>query len=122
IGWEASLHEKLRNALSRFEFTNIVIDPLPAGRDIAGDYQLSGAIDYRGVLATNLRFELLDTAEAKVVWSGAFALTGSDQATGENRIVAELAAKLLQPFGVVRSHDRAKHLAGPAGDPRYRCV
>ena len=33
-----------------------------------------------------------------------------------------MANALLQPYGVIRAHDRAKHLASSEGDPRYRCA
>jgi tetratricopeptide (TPR) repeat protein len=36
--------------------------------------------------------------------------------------VKQLAATLAQPFGVIRVHERAKHLAGSGRDPRYRCM
>ena len=28
----------------------------------------------------------------------------------------------MQTYGVIRSRDRAKHLASGQGDPRYRCL
>src|SRR5215471_12287120 len=40
----------------------------------------------------------------------------------EDEIVVALITPLLQSYGVIRARDRAKHLASPAGDPRYRCV
>ena len=40
----------------------------------------------------------------------------------EDAITRDMAATLLQPFGVIHSHDRVKQLVSGAGDPRYRCV
>jgi tetratricopeptide (TPR) repeat protein len=47
---------------------------------------------------------------------------GEDRAATEEAIVTELAAVLVQPFGVIRAHSRRKHLATGTGDPRYRSI
>ena len=44
------------------------------------------------------------------------------QGAAEDQIVGALTEALLQSYGVIRSRDRAKHLASSAGDPRYRCI
>jgi adenylate cyclase len=70
-----------------------------------------------------VRFRLLDAAEGNIVWSQAFERVAEDGGkAAEGRIVTSLANALLQSFGVIRSRDRAKHLASSEGDPRYRCI
>src|SRR5262249_61700949 len=51
-----------------------------------------------------------------------FSAAAPDQGAAEDEIAAALTTTLLQSYGVIRARDRAKHLASPAGDPRYRCV
>jgi tetratricopeptide (TPR) repeat protein len=114
----ASLAEKIRDAFSRFDTINILLDPKDSHRV---DYRLLGSIDYHPT--ATLRFRLLDTADGNIVWSQAFdrILVTSD-GVAEQEIVLRLAAALVQSYGFIRSRDRAKHLASDQGDPRYRCV
>jgi hypothetical protein len=59
-----------------------------------------------------------------VVWSRAFDRLppSDDQSAAEEQVVRELAGTLLQPFGVIYAHQRARVLNGGMTDPRYRCL
>jgi tetratricopeptide (TPR) repeat protein len=129
-----TLLDKMRDAFSRFDAINIVSDALGAtprsgtatnavpGAQI--DYRLLGSIEYLPDSTMTVRFRLVETATGNVVWSRAFERLSRarDPAAAEDSIVLELAMTLLQPFGVIRSHERIKQLATGDGDPRYRCV
>src|SRR5262249_39287256 len=73
---------------------------------------------------TTLRFQLIDTAKNTIAFTRNFVYPAAapDQGAVEAEIVVALTNSLLQSYGVIRAHDRAKHLASPASDPRYRCV
>ena len=47
---------------------------------------------------------------------------GDGQSSAEEGVVRELAGTLLQPFGVIYAHQRAKVLSGVLTDPRYHCL
>ncbi len=131
-----SLFERLRDAFSRFETVNVIVDP--RGSEVPGDvvstvnvaavrtdYGLAGSIEYLDDRTTTARFNLQDARSGAIIWSGSYERIPGEVGQGrgaEDRIVLDLAAKLLQPFGVIRSHDRAEQLAGGSADPRYRCV
>ncbi len=118
-----TLHDKLCDAFARFDTINIV----SGGADAAGpaaNYRLMGSVEYRDDGTTSVRFRLVDTRDGTVHWSRVFdrLRAGEDRAATEDAIVTELAAVLVQPFGVIRSHSYRQHLATGAGDPRYRCI
>ena len=124
-----SLIEKIRDAFSRFDTINVASDgelanslPTDAAQP-RPDYRLTGSLEY-GETATTLRFQLVDATESTIAWSRTFVYQAAapDQAVAEAETVVALTHTLLQSFGVIRARDRAKHLASPAGDPRYRCV
>jgi tetratricopeptide (TPR) repeat protein len=123
-----SLSEKIRDAFARFDTVNVVSSG-PSANGAAGaahgrlDYRLTGSLDY-GATATTLRFQLVDAAESTIAWTHDFVYPAAapDQHAAEDEIVVALTGALLQSYGVIRARDRAKHLASPAGDPRYRCV
>ena len=123
------LHEKLRNAFSRFDTINIVSNlGLPMGgcassSDEYVDYELLGTIHVEADRASDVLFELYDRANTKVIWSGAFELDDmTAKLPDQDRIVLELTSTLLQPFGIIRTYERSRHLAGGSVDPRYRCI
>jgi hypothetical protein len=130
-----TLLDKMRDAFSRFDAINIVSDvpqatPPPGGPATSRgpgaqiDYRLLGSIEYLPDTTMTVRFRLVETATGNVVWSRAFErlFRARDPAATEDSIVLELAMTLLQPFGVIRSHERIKQLATGEGDPHYRCV
>ncbi|HUI96647.1 MAG TPA: hypothetical protein VLX44_12895 [Xanthobacteraceae bacterium] len=126
----ASLTESIKNAFARFDTINVASDSPPAGASGAAlpaaaraDYRLSGTIEYADS-GTTLRFQLVDTAEGTIAWTRSIAAARSsgDPGAAEDRVVVTLTEALLQSYGVIRAHDRAKQLAAPVGDPRYRCV
>lgn len=123
-----SLSEKIRDAFARFDTVNVAYNGQPTNGAAGGargrpDYRLTGSLDY-GATATTLRFQLIDAAESTIAWTRDFVYPAAapDQGAAEDEIVVALTSALLQSYGVIRARDRAKHLASPAGDPRYRCV
>jgi TolB-like protein len=119
-----SLHEKLCDAFTRFDTINIVAGDAGAAAKADHDYELMGSVEYRYDGTTSVRFRLLDNSDGTVHWARVFdrLRAGEDRAATEDAIVTELAAVLVQPFGVIRAHSRRKHLATGAGDPRYRGI
>jgi TolB-like protein/Tfp pilus assembly protein PilF len=128
------LFAKINDAFSRFDTINVTVGSRQRTNALDGssqpvmiaepraDYRLSGALEYRDG-QTSVLFRLVDAAEAKVVWSRMFErVPASGGGAAEDAIVGTLANALLQSYGVIRAHDRAKHLASGAGDPRYRCI
>ena len=127
---------KLGEAFALFETVNVTSGAVPAVRPSApiavvpavpgarSDYRLDGTVEYRGDQTIDIRFKLIDEADATVIWSRAFerlsCLEGRD--TVEESILLELATTVVQPFGVVWSHERAKQFATQAGDPRCRAL
>jgi tetratricopeptide (TPR) repeat protein len=127
-----SLSDKLRDAFARFDTVNVASNGAGNGQPANGaggaarlrlDYRLTGSLEY-GETATTLRFQLVDAAEDTIAFTRDFIYPAAapDQGAAEDEIVVALTNSLLQSYGVIRARDRAKHLASPAGDPRYRCV
>ena len=119
-----ALHEKMCDAFARFDTINIVDAEAQSDAGTASDYQLAGSVECRDDGTTSIRFRLLDTSDRTFVWARAFEQLnlGGNRAAAEDSIVTELAAVLVQPFGVIRANDRVRHLASAAGDPRYRAI
>ncbi len=124
-----TLHDKLCDAFARFDTINIVSGAADAAGKAAQpnqavNYRLMGSVEYRDDGTTSVRFRLIDNRDGTVHWSRVFDRLrhGEDRAATEEAIVTELAAVLVQPFGVIRSHSHRRHLATGDGDPRYRCV
>jgi len=124
----ASLHAMLSDAFARFDLVNIVWDSASARVDLAAadarlDYRMAGSAEYREDAAVCLRFRLIDAGGGNVVWTRELEDPASDaSAAAQERIVRELSATLVQPFGVIFAHGRAKSLGAGAGDPRYRAI
>jgi TolB-like protein len=119
-----ALHDKLCDAFPRFDTINIVAGDANATARIDHDYELMGSIECRDDGTSSVRFRLLDSRDGTVHWARMFdrLRAGEDRAATEDAIVTELAAVLVQPFGVIRAHSRRRHLATGAGDPRYRSI
>jgi len=121
IPFARTMFEKLRNALSRFDAINIGTQ----GSQSKGNYQLRGFIEYLGDEGMNVRFSLLDVEDGNIVWTRNFdkLLFTKNLSAIEDSVAADVASTLLQPFGLIRSRERAKYLADDRhGDPRYRCL
>jgi hypothetical protein len=125
-----SLGDKLRDAFARFDTINVAYTGNAQPANVDGeaapprlDYRLTGSLEY-GATATTLRFQLVDAAENTIAFTRDFVYPAAapDQGAAEDEVVVALTNSLLQSYGVIRARDRAKHLASPAGDPRYRCV
>ncbi len=117
-----ALFAKIIDTFSRFDGINVVdAADQPRGKI---DYRLGGLIEYLDDGTASVRFDLTDATDEAIVWSKSFermAVSG-DLVGVENSISSNIAVTLLQPFGVIKSRDRAKFLAGGSGDPRYRCL
>jgi TolB-like protein len=127
----ASLHATLSDAFARFDLVNIVWESAegvrPAREAVAAtaelrvDYRFVGSVDYGDDGSVRLRFRLIDAAAGNVVWTREVDVAATDDpAAAQEAIVRELAATLVQPFGVIFAHGRAKSLGARIGDPRYR--
>jgi len=124
----SSLQARISDAFARFDLVNIFWEsaggerPARAAADARIDYCLEGSAEYHDG-AVRLRFRLIDAADGNVVWTREFDVQASEEsAAAEERIVRELAAILVQPFGVIFAHGRAKSIGAGIGDPRYRAL
>ena len=87
----------------------------------APHYYLASVVEY-WTAASNIWFRLIDGADGTVVWSRNFEGVAMLSEADADAIVITVANSLLQAYGVIRSRDRARYLASPSGDPRYRCI
>ena len=131
-----SLLRNIRDAFARFDAVNIASASAapavpnaapaaaPANPEQRFEYVLTGSMERHPDRTATVGLRLLDSTDRTVVWSKSFdrLATAPDWSLVEDAIVRDAAATLLQPFGVIHSHDLAKQLAGGAADPRYRCV
>jgi TolB-like protein len=132
----ANLLGNIRDAFARFDAINIAsptaAPAIPNAASPAAssnpeqrfDYVLTGSMELHPDRTATVSFRLLDSADRTVIWSKSFdrLATAPDWSVAEDAIVRDMAATLLQPFGVIHSRDRVKQLATGAGDARYRCV
>ena len=120
------LVEKLSDAFARFDAINIISQPGEgtAGTEPPVDYRLAGSIEYLPDDTATIRFRLTNVSDGKVVWTQSYDHLAAtpDHSAAEEAIVVDLAATLLQPFGVIRAYDNGKQLSTAGGDERYRCV
>jgi tetratricopeptide (TPR) repeat protein len=118
-----ALQDKLCDAFARFDTVNVVSGATTAAdRALTPAYRLLGSIEYRDDGTIHVGFRLLDSSNDAVVWSQVFdRLRRQDsRAAAEDAIITELCAVLVQPYGVIRSHERTRHISTGQGDPRYR--
>jgi tetratricopeptide (TPR) repeat protein len=116
-----ALRKKIRDTFARFETINILPDTIDSRASV--EYRLLGFADYPSDGNTRIRLTLLDVVDGNVVWSQTFAQPpGGDREAFEEKIAAESATVLLQPFGLIRARDYNRQLMGGASDPRYRCL
>jgi tetratricopeptide (TPR) repeat protein len=114
------LHVKINDAFARFDTIN-VLQVAPNANAPRADYYLASVVEY-WTAASNIWFRLIDGADGTVVWSRNFEGVAALSQAEADTIVITIADSLLQAYGVIRSRDRARYLASPAGDPRYRCI
>ena len=123
----AALQEKMRDALSALKLYNVVSArrslPDPSPRRMPIIVSSASSIICRKARRRS-RFDSWTRKDGADVWSKTFERIESrqDANASEEAIVLATSATLLQPFGVIHAHERAKHLATGDGDPRYRCV
>ena len=123
-----TLGSKLSEAFAQFDIINVMVAAGPGNRSAPAspghrsDYRLDGTVEYRGDQTLDLRFKLVDEADSTVIWSRQFdKVSGADgNSDVEFKLLLELASVIIQPYGVITSNDRARHLAGSSLDPRYR--
>jgi tetratricopeptide (TPR) repeat protein len=132
----ANLLGSIRDAFARFDAINIASPtaasvvpnaaspPASSNPEQRFDYLLTGSMELHPDRTATVSFRLIDSTDSTVIWSKSFdrLATAPDWSIAENAIVRDMAATLLQPFGVIHSRDRIKPLAPGTGDPRYRCV
>ncbi|MBM3529582.1 MAG: tetratricopeptide repeat protein [Alphaproteobacteria bacterium] len=120
----ASMFDAMKAAFPRFGTTNLLFENPAAAAAGTIDYGLFSTIDGIPGRPRSVQLRLVDAGDGLTVWSGDYQFSADRQETGavEKRIAAEIASRLFQPFGVIRAHQRTKHLSSNAGDPRYRCV
>jgi len=128
------LTEKLRAAIARFDTLNVAgeqpddsgaaASPAPAKPEMMADYQLLGSGEFHQDGSVSGRFRLLDAESGTVVWSRNFGPLGpaADYGPLEDSVVEQIAKTLAPPYGVIRSNERLRQLAGGMRDPRYRCI
>jgi tetratricopeptide (TPR) repeat protein len=126
-GRPAALTDKMRATFARFDTINVMIeasDTSPASaKSPRPDYRLVTTGEFSDNGNVTVRVRLLDTDDDRVIWSRSFEnLPVTGTGATEDLIVRQLAMTLLQPFGVIRSNERRKHLAGGTDDPRNRCI
>ncbi len=128
-----SLHDMLTGAFTHFDLVNVLLEPsdgrVPAGGSapepiLHADYRFAGSVDYSDDGDARLLFRVVDASDDSVIWSRVFERVpaGDGQSSAEEGVVRELAGTLLQPFGVIYAHQRAKVLSGVLTDPRYHCL
>jgi TolB-like protein len=115
-----ALGSKLCEAFALFDMINVVsAAPGAHGRY---DYRLDGALEYRDDTVC-LRFRLVDKTDETVIWSRGFEhQAGESQTDIERQLIRDLSTSIVQRFGIIWSHERARQLADDAGDPRYRAL
>lgn len=118
-----ALSGKLSEAFARFEAVN-VITAAPSASGGRFDYRLDGTVEYRSGGSVDLRFKLVDKTNETVIWSRVFdkLSDGESAAEIERRVILELAAAIVQVYGVIWTYERARQIATNSGDPRYRCL
>ncbi len=116
-----TLSSKLCEAFALFDMINVIgAAPAAHGRY---DYRLDGTLEYRGDETVCLRFRLVDKTDETVIWSRTFEVQpGESVSEIERKIILELATTIVQRFGIIWSHERARQFASDAGDPRYRAL
>ncbi len=129
-----ALRNKMLDLFARFDAINIAArsahdtlrrQEMPArnGKPHA-QYSLAGTIHYRSDRATVIDFRLTDLRNDTVVWSKTFdhIEPSQDLTVAVTAIAAGIGSTLLQPFGVIRAHERLRARHNGLGDPRYRCI
>ncbi len=87
------------------------------------DYRLDGTLEYRGDETVCLRFRLVDKTDETVIWSRSFEHhAGENHAEIERNVIRDLSTSIVQRFGIIWSHERARQFAANVGDPRHRAL
>jgi len=115
-----ALSGKLCEAFALFDMINVIgAAPAAHGRY---DYRLDGTLEYRDDTVF-IRFRLVDKTDETVIWSRSFEhQAGENNTEIERRLIRDLSTSIVQRFGIIWSHERARQFAANVGDPRYRAL
>jgi tetratricopeptide (TPR) repeat protein len=119
------LEVRLRDVFARFDDITVISElPHASQRRQPADYRLVTAIEPAANGTSNLRFQLIDSADGSIAWTRTVERldTSTDQRYAQAGLVHEIAGELLQPFGVIHARERAKEAARHDRDPRYACL
>jgi tetratricopeptide (TPR) repeat protein len=119
----------ITSALARFASVNTVYEPRPDQDHTAAiempkqdRYELKTYVSSVGD-QTELTFQLLDSSESSTIWTRSFTVPRDRSSVETQQMIAgTLASTLLQPYGIIPSHDRARHIRTNQGEPKYRCI
>jgi tetratricopeptide (TPR) repeat protein len=117
-----TLSSKLCEAFALFDMINVIgaAPNAPQGRI---DYRLDGTLEYRGDETVCLRFRLVDKMDETVIWSRSFEHhAGENHTEIERDVIRDLSTSVVQRFGIIWSHERARQFAANVGDPRHRAL
>ena len=124
----AAFETRLRDIFARFDDVTIISAPAEAGyaapaKSLA-DYRLATTIDYNEDGTLNVRFQFIDDADGSIVWARTIERfeVAKEPRVNKYPIAREIAATLLQPFGVLHSRERIKRAALRHSEPRYACL
>jgi tetratricopeptide (TPR) repeat protein len=113
-----SLYQTMGEVLSRFDLTNVSLDPSSPSIN----YQLRGFIEHHQDRTVSMKFTLLDRINGQIICTVSydFAAVMYNQRTAEDAIMRKLAPTLLQPFGVISAHWQSKYSTSDKSP--YRCL
>ena len=125
------LRAKLRDALARFDEIHVIGDPPPEdGRALkppgdaasSGQYHLTASVE-ASEIGFSFNVRLTDIADGRVAYARSYRqFRGGEATPAEEGIVREVAAALAQPYGIIHSRERARHLGSAGGHQHYRCL
>ncbi len=124
-----ALHDRLRDALARFDEIQVTAERAKTGGDrdppgtLQASYRVGGRLGTYDDGTLTLRVRLTDAADGSVAYTRSFdrVVWAADPSATEDAIVRELSAVLAQPYGIIHANERSKPASG-ARDARYRCL
>jgi len=125
------LHDRTVDALARFDDVTIVKGAPPdqtaaisaTGAPSPSAYRLTTTAQYGPGETLTITAQLLDAAEASIVWSKTYQRSSIADGDWENDILAgDMAALLLQPFGVIEARERSQRATASRFNDAYLCL
>lgn len=118
------LHNKLREALARFDEIELMADsgaePAPSEPARRRVYRLTATAESGVDGALHLYFRLADGGDGVVVWARSFGIDPQTPATGDE-VVRQVAGTIASPYGVIYARELTRR-GSPDTDPRYACL